>query len=119
MLKVQRERERELIAETLATFINLRQNHIDEIPPNILLPDDLNYDKYKCRVGFFTTIMAWLDVLRNDGIINEPVAIQEVDNFFQYVRVKMDKQDRTFPEDIIEVNRVLDYFIAYLENRLK
>lgn len=103
----------------MAKFIDFRQNYIDEIPPNILLPGDPNYNKYKCRVGFFTTIMARLSRLRRVGIINEPSVIQEVDNFFQYVQVKMNKQEKTLPEDITEVNRVLDYFIEYLQNKLK
>lgn len=96
--------------KVLEDFTRYRSDFIDDLPPAILKPGDENYDKYKCRTVFFSTVTLAISMLVAKNIIQKT---DEIKNFFHYV----DNKDFSKPatkEDINKINDILDFIIRNL-----
>ena len=99
--------------ESLQVALDLRNNHIDDLPPTRLLPEDKNYLLYKCRGNFFAAVRNLIDHVIRKGVIKNPEAIRVGQDFIQHLRTR-DPQKFYSKEEINEVNIILDLMIKEL-----
>lgn len=97
----------------LHDFLNFRNNFIDDLPMERLMPGDENYNLHKCRGNFFVGVAGLIDRAIKKGIITNPEAIMIGSDFMQYLRER-DFSKFSTQEDVDKVNRVLDYMIKEL-----
>lgn len=100
--------------EVLADFLRYRNDFIDDLPVEILMPGDKNYSKYKCRDLFFISIEGQIERLIDKGVITKVEDKAKADEFINFVKNK--NKPRTTKEDIDYVNAILDYFINLLKS---
>ena len=113
-------KKEELRQKILNRLTELR-GYIDEIPTHHLQPHHPNYNRYKCRMGFFCAVRNNIWKLLNEGIVTDPQLVYEGHNFIEYTKTghPLEKTNPLGPEfstqaDINYVNRILDMFLTAL-----
>jgi hypothetical protein len=107
------EKSRDIKKEYLADFINYRNNYIEDMPTERLMPGDKNYYLYKCRGHFFISIMGRIGSLIDKGIIKNPEAILKGNKFIAWLQARDPAKFYT-RDDIDKANEILDYMIKEL-----
>lgn len=92
----------------------LRYDFIEEFPPEKLLPDMPNYDRYKCRSNFFHAISLKIARLKLMNLINSDDAKQECEDFLKFCTTLQGTSKFYQQEDIDKANKVLDCLIKEL-----
>ncbi len=98
----------------LKTLRRLRFDYIEEFPSEILLPDMPNYQLYKCRTNFFSTISAIILYLREIGLINSPETKKECEEFFKFCDTIRGNKNFYKQQDVDKANKILDFLIKEL-----
>lgn len=83
----------------------------DDLPEEILVPGDPDYDRYKCRTNFFSFVRANIEELLSRDILLEDEAIKR---YLTYTAHERYWAARTTQEDIEKVNTVIHHVIAKL-----
>ena len=97
----------------LHDFVDFKNNYVDDLPEERLLPGDENYNLHKCRGNFFVGVAGLIDRAIRKGILVNSEAIKIGDDYKQYVRER-DFSKFSTHEDVARVNEVLDYMIKEL-----
>ena len=103
-------RKEDLRRNILERFTGFR-GLLDELPSYRLMPGHPNYDRYKCRMGFFVAVGNDIHSLIRHGVVTDPKLVAEGH--------PLEKTNPLGPEfttqaDINYVNRTLDTFLAAL-----
>ena len=104
----------ELRDRYLKDFIESRNEYLDDLPPERLLPGHPNYYIYKCRMNFFVGVAARIDRLIHKEVITDPAVIEKAQEFFKYVRYEHPNPGLSKKEDVDKVNAILDLMIEVL-----
>lgn len=107
------EKSPDLREKYLRDFVDFRNNFVDDLPEERLLPGDENYNLHKCRGNFFIGVAGLVDRAIRKGILVNPEAIKIGDDYKQYVRER-DFSKFSTHDDVDRVNEVLDYMIKEL-----
>jgi len=115
----------ELRKEYLEKFIDFRDNYIDDLPPEKVEHDDKNYHFYKCRKNFFQSVIADVENMIDEEMIDKQT-INKYRRFFNRLQ-KIDfsgknlQEGAKFPnfttkKDIDEVNEIINCIIESLQD---
>lgn len=107
------EKSPDIKREYLEDFINYRNNYIDDLPAERLMPGDENYYLYKCRGNFISGVAGRIHRLIQKGIITKPEAVKKGQEFIDYLRQR-DFSKFSTQDDINTINEILDYMIKEL-----
>ncbi len=100
--------------QRLADLKHLRDDFLNDLPPEIVSFADPNYYSYRCRCNYFTVVVSSLEEVVGEGDISDPVLQQEVIGYVNYVCHDHDFFKFTTRKDLDRVDKVLDDVIAYL-----
>lgn len=102
-----------LIDWYIQDFINERFDNIDDLPKKLLLPNDPNYDKYKCRTIRWTNISFRLQLLPLKLPSISDATKQEIKTFQEYIK-SLDYSEFRTKEEIDKANAYLENIITLL-----
>lgn len=104
--------------QAILDFLKHERNQcIDDLPKERVIPGDPNYYKYKCRTAWWQGIKSNLSVLLEDGILDDQTK-ERVSSFLLWMSTVDFKKFRT-RDDINKANDILDIVIGDLESRKK
>ena len=104
-------KKQEIKARYLQDFHAFRYEHLNDLPPQRIVPDDPNYHRYKCRGNFWNAVAGRLENLRDFRIIQDP----KIDGFIQFSREQAPRESKfATKEDIDKINEILDQVIEML-----
>lgn len=102
-------------AERLKELHELRFDYLDELPTEKIVPYETpNWDKYKCRTNFLTSVYLIIEDLQKNGLINGAEAMQAANEFIDFCRSRKRTTNLLERTDIDKTNLVLDAFIREL-----
>ena len=102
-------KKQEMKERYLRDFRAFRDECLDDLPPQRLLPGDPDYHRYKCRGNFWNAVAAKLENLRDFGIISGSQEADQIDGFISFLRTQAPKPSKfATKEDIDEINKLLD-----------
>jgi len=107
------EKSPDIKKQYLEDFINYRNNYLDDLPAERLMPGDENYHLYKCRGNFIMGVAGRIDRLIRKGIITKPEVIAKGNEFNNYLQQR-DFSRFSTQDDINRINEILDYMIKEL-----
>ena len=94
--------------KTLLEFIDYRDNYSDEIPNNSLDLKNEGSRFYKCNPIFLVSLGMSIRLLVTSMILDgEDLVVKDFDSYIH----SRDFYNRMTSEDILEVNKILDYTI--------
>lgn len=88
--------------------------HLDDLPENILRPEDKNYYLYKCRTSFRHALIMSIEDLINNKFIENSWDVQEYQN-----QLYQKNTQRRTEKDIEIINKIIKNIIMLLENKLE
>jgi hypothetical protein len=103
---------------TLKIFKDIRDNYIDELPKNRLVPGDKNYAHYKCRWNYMVGVANHISKLISQNILNDEHTIKESREFIDYIQQR-DRERLTTKNEINMVNNILDKVIQDIKKTLQ
>ena len=106
----------ELREEYLKKFIDFRDNYIDDLPSEKVELSDENYHFYKCRKNFFQSVIADIENMIDEGIIDKQT-INKYERFFNRLQERAKFPNFTTREDIDEVNEIINCIIESLQDK--
>lgn len=98
----------------LARLRHLRNDYLDEIPPERVKLSDPNYYKYKVRGNYFDHVVSTLEAVIEFGVISDHGMIQKINAFIDFATEEKDFSKFTTEDDIKKVNGILDEIIGHL-----
>ncbi len=112
--------QRKYRGDALEKLRKYRDKYLDDLPEKRLLPEDPNYNFYKCRINFISALSLRLVLLIRKWFISEDPVL---DDYFDYVDKRVEarsdlsvEEDRTTPEWIALINKTLSHAIRTLES---
>ena len=93
-----------------------RDDCIDDLPKERVVPSDPNYHKYKCRTNWWQGILSRFRYLLEDGLIKDEGVSDSVEAFIKFAMEEIDFTKFRVKEEIDQANEILDLVISHLES---
>lgn len=112
------EQKEQTSATTKATYLRqaekMRFEDLDELPAERVTFGDPNYYRYKCRGNWWHALVGMLEVITDNGWVEDAQAAVRVHDFMAWVQKDIDPAKFRTREEINAANDILDIVIAEL-----
>lgn len=102
--------------EFLKDFRRFRYNYIEEFPKEKVMPPMPNYELYKCRTNFFSSIYLRIIFLQQLGLLTSVENKEEYAEFLRFCETLRGRKEFYKQEDVDRANKVLDCLIKELSS---
>jgi hypothetical protein len=97
----------------LALLIGYRDSYIGDLPVDILLPNDPNYDLYKCRNNFIQSLLNRITLVIKKGVISDPDTLRTLNNYMTEL-MEIGQHRKKTVDDMRKIDEIIKFLIDLL-----